>query len=191
MRQIIKSEPAEFSDFIRRERPTEWNDIAPIRENIRAHMLENEQNDQCAYTEIRIEKGKSYSHIDHFRKQSIFPALKFSYSNLFTAHLAEDFGAKHKDDVVRSSSDYDNLLSPLAPDLSDHFTFDVATGEIETSTIQGKYTTDIFNLNHPTLVERRKIAALSAVTYKDQFPVEDTIEFIGEFENLIRYIYNV
>ena len=39
MKRINKGEPVFYSNFIRRNNPVEWNDIAEIRSNIRTYML--------------------------------------------------------------------------------------------------------------------------------------------------------
>lgn len=44
MQRISKGNPpAFFSDFIKKEKPKDWNDVAPIREKLREYILENEQ----------------------------------------------------------------------------------------------------------------------------------------------------
>lgn len=73
----------------------------------------SEQNFQCAYTEIDIEENGNSSHIDHFRKQSMFPNLRFEWSNLFTSTNNEYYGAKYKDNIYRIQRDeYQNLINP-------------------------------------------------------------------------------
>lgn len=59
MQRISKGNPpAFFSDFIKKEKPKDWNDVAPIREKLREYILENEQKGFCAYTEIKIQEAK-------------------------------------------------------------------------------------------------------------------------------------
>lgn len=54
MQKINKGNPpAFFSDFIKKSKPKDWNDIAPIREQLRKYILENEPfipriQDYCA-----------------------------------------------------------------------------------------------------------------------------------------------
>ncbi len=192
MRQINKSEPEFFTDFIRDASPQNWDDFT-IGYELREHMLRNEQNWQCAYTELSINQNNNSSHIDHFKRKHslLFPQLMFDYSNLFTACQFEGFGAKYKDRKVKTINDYNDLLSPLTQDLASHFEYNIDTGEIEGKTPKARYTMETFNLNHDTLIKRRKETAKIALSYITQFDEEDTIQFIGEFESMIRYIYTV
>ena len=115
MKRINKKEPVFFSEFIRKKKPVEWDEVScAIGKDIRTYILSgskpeskkeqnnfSEQNFQCAYTETDIEPKSASSHIDHFRKQSIFPSLKFSWSNLLVSTNNESFGAKYKDNKFR------------------------------------------------------------------------------------------
>ena len=66
MQKINKgAPPAFFSDFIKKENPKDWNDIAPIREQLRKHILNNEQKGCCVYTGIKIQSNRD-CHIDHY-----------------------------------------------------------------------------------------------------------------------------
>ncbi|MCW3126356.1 MAG: hypothetical protein JWO03_2014 [Bacteroidetes bacterium] len=170
-----------------------WDDMdGSDKEKLRRHMLETEQNWQCAYTELRLTEKNSDSHIDHFKRKhgALFPKLVFEYSNLFTASLDEDFGAKYKDKFVKAVADYDNLLSPSEINPA-NFNYNIATGAIEGNTIKAKYTIEAFNLNHSDLKRNRLERIKLLEDYKDLYPLEETIGYIGEFESLIRYIYNV
>ena len=131
MRQINKSEPQEFNDFLRKKKPASWNETSDIRPFLRDHILKNEQNHQCAYTELHLKSSESaHCHIDHFKTQSLFPTLFDDYFNLFVASKDEDFGAKHKDKVISSVSAYKLLLSPLNENLHSFFSYNLRTGEM-------------------------------------------------------------
>jgi len=81
VKQISKKAPQFYRDFVRKNSPTEWSDVSlSIGYELRMLMLMEEQNYQCAYTEIRVEPEDS--HIDHFRKQSLFQNLIFDWNNL-------------------------------------------------------------------------------------------------------------
>lgn len=85
MQKINKGNPpAFFSDFIKKSKPKDWNDIAPIREQLRKYILENEQKGCCVYTEIKIEKDKN-CHIDHFHTRNLFKNETFAYNNLLVS----------------------------------------------------------------------------------------------------------
>ncbi len=79
MRKIDKKEPDFYKEIIRKYKPEKWNDIHN-KADIRFYMLSDEQNFQCAYTELRIEPETS--HIDHYIKQS-FILNDFQLCNYF------------------------------------------------------------------------------------------------------------
>ncbi len=96
MKQITKTEPQIYGDFITQNSPPEWGDVSKaIGYDLRMHLLIKEQNYQCAYTELRVEPEDT--HIDHFRKQSLFQRLKFDWNNLLASCNSEAYGAKYKD----------------------------------------------------------------------------------------------
>ena len=68
MKKVSKEEPAFFSEHIAKEKPKNWNELITkgVGIDIREYILKNEQNYQCAYTEVRINSDISSSHIDHF-----------------------------------------------------------------------------------------------------------------------------
>jgi len=151
-------------------------------------MLKEEQNSQCAYTEIHL--GPENSHIDHFRKQSLFPKLIFEWNNLLTSCNNEYYGAKFKDKNIRKKEDYQYLLNPIEDESQRCFKYSM-TGEILTDeeNRKGKFTIDSFNLNDYALVEQRKIVASHVKAMCKQFSIEEIIVFIGSFESFIRAIY--
>jgi uncharacterized protein (TIGR02646 family) len=190
---INKAEPDFYKEFIRTNEPQQWLELSPIREKLRDYMLTEEQNHQCGYTELRIHSGNTSSHIDHFKKQQLFPELRFDYKNLIVANNNPEFGAKYKDVKLKNRSDYDNLLHPAEKQLNDRFSYNLGSGEIEAATgdVKAAFTIAAFGLNHPLLREKRKSYTVIILSYLDQFNVEDANGFVGEFESLIRYIYTV
>ena len=79
MKHIQKGNaPAFFTDFLKKEKPKEWADTAPIRSQLREYILEHEQQGCCAYTEIRISEDKA-CHIDHYHTRNLFPDETFNY----------------------------------------------------------------------------------------------------------------
>jgi uncharacterized protein (TIGR02646 family) len=192
VRHINKQEPDFYTKFISSEKPKNWDDFS-IGVELRRYMLENEQNSQCAYTELRLNETNRSSHIDHFKRKhsSLYPQLTFDYNNLFTADISNDYGARHKDAFVKSRADYTNLLNPLSPDIQESFTYNLSNGEIEGRTENAQYTITVFKLNHQYLRRKRLDRIKMIDDYKDIYPLEDTIQYIGEFESLIRYIYAV
>lgn len=199
MRKINKQEPDFFTEFVQRKKPISWNDCAPIRSRLRNYILKEEQNCQCAYTEVRIDlveqpdetaedKQVLSYHIDHYRKRDLFPRLTYSYDNLLVASNRGEFGAKYKDNHIKKN-DYEVLINPVNDE--PNFTYNLSSGEIKApANSKEKKTVDLFNLNHKILIERRQQVIEYCYIYKEQgFKLEDLIDNIGEFESLIRFIY--
>ena len=192
MRHIDKQEPEFYTQFIKSNKPKHWDDFS-IGAELRKHMLDNEQNWQCAYTEIRINEKRKPSHIDHFKRKhgSLYPELIFDYNNLFTADSSDDYGARYKDNEVKTKDDYNDLLNPTDLVISKSFKYNLSNGEIEGITDKAKHTIKIFNLNQVDLKRRRLDRIKQMEDYKNIYSIQESLEFIGEFESLIRYIYTV
>jgi len=150
-------------------------------------MLKEEQNSQCAYTEIRLSPGSS--HVDHFRKQSLFPTLILKWNNLFTSCNSDCYGAKFKDRKIKRE-DYRYVINPGEDDTRNCFNYSI-TGEIlvDENNKQAQITIALFNLNDYALVEQRKAAAQAVMAMRKQFNVHELVEYIGQFESFIRAIY--
>jgi uncharacterized protein (TIGR02646 family) len=209
MKKINKIAPVFFTDFIQKKSCRDWSDIAAIRESIRIYMLSglmpdgsnlaSEQNYQCAYTEMDIEEDNISSHIDHFKKRDQFPRLTFDWNNLFTASNDEDFGAKYKDNKYKvKPNDYQFLINPALENASDYFYY-AYTGDIlikskDSDTIaykKAKFTIAIFNLNVKTLVEQRKVVAMTVEEYfKQGFSKAEIKDNIGKFDSLVNALYD-
>lgn len=191
MKDITKTEPAFYTEFVKKNNPVHWDDIAPIREQLREHMLSNEQNNLCAYTELSLQSNNSSSHVDHFKRQGLFPTERFNYTNLFTADKHPEYGAAHKDKTV-VQAEYSNLLHPCLDNLEGRFKYQEGSGEIEpqdATDIKAEFTITAFNLNHKILREKRLSFVELIRMYKNQFTVDETIAILGQFDSLVRYIY--
>ncbi|MDH6343384.1 uncharacterized protein (TIGR02646 family) [Parabacteroides sp. PFB2-12] len=187
MKRIDKEAPSFFSAYIRENKPERWEDITPIRADLRAHIL-NEQEGVCAYTEIRLPDFNKNCHIDHFRKRDHFPKLTFDYANLLVSCNSEEYGAKHKDKVI-TSGEYGDLINPVEESAAGHIEF-TSTGKVNPLTAKGEKTITTFNLNAKSLTERRKDKAFCLSYYiKDEFTEDDIVQSIGEFETMIRQLY--
>lgn len=189
MRNITKENPpAFFSDFIRKEHPKGWNDIAPIREKLRNHILEHEQQGYCAYTEIKITKE---CHIDHFYTRNLYPEKTFQYDNLLVSCNSENYGAKYKDKQIKGKADYDTLINPTTDNPADYLEY-TFTGEVESLREQdqrGTQTIQYFNLNERSLVNRRKRAIECLIAMKNDLKEDELVEAIGDFETMVRQLY--
>ena len=190
MKHIQKGNvPAFFTDFMKKEKPKEWADTAPIRPQLREYILEHEQQGCCAYTEIRI-SGDKACHIDHYHTRNLFPNETFNYDNLLVSCNAENYGAKYKDKQVKVKADYDKLLNPATdvPSAYLEYTFMgemLAIGGNE----RGAHTIEYFNLNERSLVNRRRNAVYCLQGMKNDLSEDEVVEAIGEFETMLRQLY--
>lgn len=189
MKQLTKGRvPEFFTKYILRNSPRHWDEIGPIRQELREHIL-MEQGNCCAYTEIRISESTN-SHIDHYRTRNLFPQLTFDYHNMLVSCNSEEYGAKHKDKHIKCTEDYDDLVNPIKEVPSDFIEF-AYTGEVLSveGSVKGEKTISFFNLNAKALVERRKTMATCMLQMKDYLTEEEIVESIGEFETMVRQLY--
>ena len=64
MQNINKGNPPDFFlEFVRKTKLKEWNDVAPVREQLREYILQEEQKGCCVYTERQQEL--SYRPLPH------------------------------------------------------------------------------------------------------------------------------
>ena len=193
MKTVIKKEPNFYSNFISKNKPKIWKTVSQeIGFECRIYMLSEEQNFQCAYTEISIEPENA--HIDHFIKQSFIKSGLFSVSitewnNLFTTCNYEYFGAKHKDKNIKKE-DYNVIINPAKDNPNEYFDY-TFTGEILpiNDNQKARKTIELFNLNDNGLVEQRKTVAEFVKLMYNQFAVNELVNSINKFESFIRTLY--
>lgn len=162
MRKIDKGTPQpSFTDFVRRHHPTRWEDANAVRSTWRDYILEYEQHRLSGYTEEPL--CFDSSHIDHFRKQSLFNTLIFDWDNYIVDSTNETYGARYKDKVVRTRVDNEKLINPAVEEASRYFQYELngkinnADGLSESDRERALYTIDAFNLNESSLMERRRV----------------------------------
>lgn len=162
MRKINKGNPiSSFTEFVNRHHPTRWEDAKDVSRTWREYILEYEQYQLSGYTEEPLRADKS--HIDHFRKRSLFSSLIFDWNNFIVDSVDETYGAKYKDNVVKTSEENNRLINPVTEDASHFFKYqingkiDVADGLCNEDIGRAEYTIGAFNLNESSLVERRRI----------------------------------
>ena len=190
MKKINKSEPNFYKEFATQNKPRSYGELSEkIGYDVREYMLREEQNFQCAYTEIRLDPENS--HVDHFRKQGLFSESVFEWNNLLTSCNNEYYGARCKDRRIKKKEDYQYLMNPVEDDPEEYFNYSI-TGDIlaDEETGTGQFTIDSFNLNDYALVEQRKRVANHVKSMCKQFSLEECIVFIGSFESFIRAIYS-
>ena len=162
MRKIDKGAPdPSFPEFVSQHHPTKWEDANDLSHTWREYILEYEQHRLSGYTEepVRLDS----SHIDHFRKQSLFNTLVFDWNNFVVDSNNETYGAKCKDKFIKTREDNEKLINPVTEDASRFFTYqlngtiDVADGLSEEDRARAEFTKDAFNLNEGGLVDRRRL----------------------------------
>lgn len=189
MKRIIKENiPDFFSNFVAHNTPHTWEETAPIRQELRKHILA-EQGNCCAYTEMRL-TGQVDCHIDHFRTRHLFPEKTFDYYNMMVSCNAEEYGAKSKDKLLTSKSDYNDLINPVEDIPSDYIRFSV-TGDVLPvgNSPKGAKTITFFNLNEKKLLERRRIVTLYVLQMKRYLTEDEMVEAVGEFGSMVRQLY--
>lgn len=176
MRKIVKgSPPADLRKFLTKEDPHHWEDIHDTKAYPELYaqcisQLKSEQGFLGGYTERPL--PSEGIHVDHFRKQSLFPSQKyvFGWNNLIVDEHNISFGADHKDNAIRNVKDYERLIDPVAQDPHHFFTYierglikpkeGLSAGEKEMAV----FTISVFNLQHPLLCDdRREIIELVKV----------------------------
>ena len=200
MKRVIKKEPEFFSKFVSKENPSNWQYLITkgLGKEIREYILLVEQNYQCAYTEVNIFSDRLSSHIDHFKKRDLFNNLTFNWNNLLVASNNEFYGAKHKDKIVNIGNQaiYNQLLNPSVDDPKDYFYYSL-TGEISPKSIdkhsvsykKAKITIDVFNLNHKSLVNRRKTVVVNISALMVQYELREILDYINEFDTFVEEVY--
>lgn len=189
MKKIIKHNPPEFfSKYIAHNKPANWEDITAIRAELRKYILE-EQGSCCAYTEIRLDCANN-AHIDHFKKQHLFPELKFDYTNMLVSCNSEQYGGKYKDKQVSDKNIYQDLINPTEESSADYFEF-TYTGKVLplNDCTKGKQTISHFNLNNKDLVNHRKGIAYCIKNMMNDLTEDEIVQAIGEFETMARQLY--
>ena len=162
MRKLDKGQPLQsFVDFVRKNNPKEWGEAKDVSREWREHILRQEQHGLSGYTESPVTLDGS--HIDHFRKQSLFNTLVFDWNNYVVDSKDEAYGAKYKDIYIGSREENERLINPVTEDASRYFRYEingrieVAEGLSKEEEARAVFTCDAFNLNEGSLVERRKV----------------------------------
>lgn len=158
MRKLTKGEPHEaIKDF---EGQQEWALSIDFHRIWRELILTIEQDGLSGYTEVPLRIDDS--HIDHFYKRSLFVHKVHSWDNLVVDTIDETYGAKYKDKNIRIATDNIKVINPVREDPNRFFRYKVDGRIVSRDTLseeerdRANYTIDVFNLNEPSLVDRRK-----------------------------------
>lgn len=168
MKRILKSDAdvQKFNDWASKKGFSRWEEFSGSDEfkRVREHIGVIEQGDVSAYTEQPL--NKRLWHIDHFRKRDLYPRLTFDYSNLLVDNRNDNYGACHKDShkAKVSAADFDGkdcIFNPVEENFADYIRYNTA-GELlpavgleDSLSRRVERTIEVFNINHPSLVERR------------------------------------
>jgi len=204
MRRILKNNPPrELTRFVEIEKPVKFEEIHhstnfPNLYHDCLTQLKEEQHNLSGYTEKPLVTANV--HIDHFKKQALFNDREhvFGWENMIVDEHAE-YGADHKDKTLKQRSDYTKLINPVTED-PHHFLTYMDAGivrpqeAISPDDIQkANYTIETFNLNHPLLVEKKRIAIMYVRKYKEygltDAEIKDCMKDYG-FPSVVEYALN-
>ena len=185
MKRIVKgAEPTEFSNWKKRDRMAHrprWKRVPPeIKKSIRESLM-REQGFICCYCESRI--ARDDSHVEHFRPQSRFPALRLDYGNLHCSCQRDRSPGEPRHCGNRKGSWFDDklLLSPLEADCEDRLRF-TANGDVFPRSIDdeaAKTTIEKLGLDLPKLRALRA-AAIDALYTLSNEEIERHLERRGD-----------
>lgn len=173
MRKLDKGKPIRaFVDFVRKNKPKSWKEAEGVSREWREHILNHEQHGLSGYTECPIKLDGS--HIDHFRKCDFFNTLVFDWDNFIVDAVDDKYGARYKDNQIKSREDNERLINPTAEDACRFFKYElngriaVTDGLNEEDKARAEYTIKSFNLNESSLVYRRRMLINTIMEpYKD------------------------
>jgi len=179
----------EFNDWASDNGWRMWSDFSGVEkyrdayEQVRLHIAVNEQDCLSAYTELPLGDA---THIDHFRKRTLYPQLTFEYYNLLVDDRNDNYGACYKDsrkaDVTAETFDGGKrIFNPVEEDMSQYITFNV-NGEMlakcdldEEMTERVTETIRVFNLNHPSLKNMRSAMIMNVYNCRQGALSDDEI----------------
>lgn len=133
MKRIVKDpEPEVFSEWKANDRMAHqpnWNRVrSPVKQQLHEALMQ-EQGFLCCYCESSVTADDS--HIEHFRPRKKYPAFQFDYDNLLCSCQRELSPGEPRHCGHRKGDWFDEnlLVSPLAPNCEERFTF-TANGDI-------------------------------------------------------------
>lgn len=185
MHKINKGVPSEDFTQFNRVKHTQWEEAKAHTHIWREHILDNEQNGLSGYTEVPIKVDNS--HIDHFLKRNLFQDYIFCWENYIADSNDEDYGAKYKDNKAEIKTQQENLklVNPVEEDAERFFYYEANGKMIPAYELsvhdkeRAQFTIDSFNLNHKSLMERRKLILSIELEAYDDFSRDDMIKALG------------
>lgn len=202
MFQISKNEPDYFNLAKKRVSTPKlketWDDnnIKNIRSNLREHILLHEQNLLCAYCEKEIDTESKNSNINHFKTRHLYPNETLEYRNLLVSCNSKISCSHIKDNYRLTKEDYTKIINPIYENPNNYFEYGFA-GDIlikndlsKEQQVKAEFSIEIFNLNHKSLIDSRKIIAESLkVCLQNGCEIDDMIESFNGYTSFIMDIY--
>jgi len=197
MFQITKDEPTYFTLAKSKVKLPKVKDawsntnISSIRARLREGILLKEQKGLCVYCEKKISSNANVSNIDHFETRDLLPEKTLDYQNLFVSCNVKDRCSSFKDSKkspLKTKDDYCNIVNPVNENPNNFFDY-LFSGEIIPLNDKAKFTIALFNLNHQSLYDERKLLA-DTLKYCPNLTLDEIYENFGyEFESFIENIY--
>lgn len=204
MKHIIKAvEPADFTAWkaanpgatYRHDLCNNHDRAAVSAKRILKQALLAEQHYLCCYCECRISAADS--HIEHFKPKGVaaYAHLQLDYSNLHASCTLQPTGSVDEHCGHKKGNSFSpDLVSPLEPDCSSHFTYTL-NGHIGHTDKRGKETISMLSLDSALLNRQRKLL-IDTFTGFDEAELPDEIAIHldtsqpahGEFFTMIEYL---
>lgn len=200
MKRIVKGEaPVFWKAYVGKYPKNCYNKLdsteqgREVRNRLREHLA-HQQKMICCYCcgSLEGKDGALLAHNEHIRPQSSYPNDSMDYGNLLASCNNSNTCGKAKKDLY----DPQAFISPLREDCEEHFIFS-ENGRIKGVTEQGKRTVDILNLNHSTLVSKRKaqfddclrMAQCVGKEYVRQVYLKEANGELPRFVDMVSYFY--
>jgi len=198
MFQISKDEPQYFTSAKSKVKLPKvkdaWSDnnIDLVRARLRKDILDREQKGLCAYCEKKISSHSKMANIDHFETRNLVPEKTLDYQNLLVSCNTLGRCSCFKDSqksLLKTKDDYRNIVNPVNENPSDFFDY-LFSGELIPLDEKAEFTIKIFNLNHQSLYDERKLLA-DSLKYCQNLSLDEIYEEFGyEFHSFIENIYS-
>lgn len=199
MKYIHKNnEPIEFTQWKNDHPGLLYNDLYGLYDLVKRTLknsLISEQKHLCCYCECCIES--STSHIEHFKPKDSngpYAHLQLDYNNLLASCGIKPSGINEHCGHKKSNDYSSNLVSPLEPDCSSHFTYKM-NGEINGKDGRGEYTINLLHLDSSLLDEKRKNLIDFFLELGDEdmdeeiaIHLDETGAQLNEFYTMIEYL---
>lgn len=179
--------PEFFTEFKKQNRSQikNWDDMNiyfEIKQDLRTHMLIEEQNCTCPYCESQI-YDETEGSLEHIKPKDKFPELFLEYDNYITSCKSS-----YSCDNFKGNNWDKDFINPTKEDPEEYFTYDIFSGEIipknmeEMRQEKAWKTIELLNLNHNNLKNKRR--NFIKMIEKMEF---DDLQYINEQSSLLKY----